>query len=480
MNFEERLNAIDSKLSIEMLGKASTDIRAFVRSDDWQNVMTGLGINSKDHRKHGTFSAGRPIEPMEYEAMYLEDPYFAKIVDTPADYATKEWIDISGGKESAEDFGSTLLDELDRLDTREMCRDVMRYALLDGGAVIILGANDGNAPDVPLNMDTIATVDFLHVMRRQEITPIEIDRTPTSRTFRQPLFYMPANTSARIHASRVIRVRGIWLSDLISSNTSGSMSPLYWGVPIAQRVGDALRDYHSVMGHIGAAFKDLSQAAMGVKGLAEILATEKGNENLIKRLTLVALTASSFNAVLFDPEFESYEKKNSTTMGGVAEVIDRVREHLAGVSEIPITKLFGTTPAGFSTDDKSGERTFCASIAVKQDRMLRKPIRRIAEVVMAAKEGPIKKIPKGWGFKFNAIEERNRAEEATTRKTEAETDAIHLANGVLTEAEIRTRLANDPENPYTLDDSVTKAIEALGTKSLEEEPDQELEGELRD
>jgi len=430
----------DRRLGIEQL--------ANVRADHWENVMTGLGVENRDPRTAARVRQGRAVSQAEYEIMYLEDPFFARIVDTPPQYAIKNWIRLTGGDDS---FGKDVTDALELLDAQFKLFDLARFSRLDGGAAMLIGANDGRPPEEPLDISRVQSVRHLHVLRRFEITPMEIDQEPTSPTFREPLSYTIGASGGTIHASRVIRLRGIYLSDAMTTSV-GALSPIYWGVPIAQRVIDALRQFHSCWGHVEGVFKDLTQGVIGVKDLAVLLSSQQGNEKLIKRLSLMAMTASNFNAVLLDPEVETYEKRSHGGLTGVAEVLDRASDHLCAVAEIPKTKLFGVVPGGLGKDDASGDRTFNASISVYQERSLRRPLRRIIEAVLSAKDGPTGgKIQEGWAFEFNPIEQEDQTAIESRRKSAAETDKIHLENGVLSEKEIRSRIANSEDNPYTLD-----------------------------
>ncbi len=498
-----RVDWIEKRLSIDDLDGAIENIEAFVRTDAWQNLATNLGVQGKDHRLSSKFKRGRQIPREEYESMYIEDPIFARVVDGVPEHGTRRWIKVTavdqtdedGGEGKVEnDFSQDVMDALEDLDAQQQFFELWRLARLDGGAAMVLAADDGQTPDKPLKLESIKSLKSLNVVTRFEIFPTDIDEDVTSPTFRQPLSYaFTGKASARsaeqerapkdpnaqfasgqrrgptkkelanaqkIHHTRVIRLRGIILSESLD-RTQGTalLEDFNWGTPIIQRVYDDLRQYNSIFSHTEAAFKDLSQGVFGMKNLAELLAVTDSNDKLIKRMTLIALAASTFNMVLFDPEFESYEKRTSS-FGGIDRVMIRFMEKLAAASEIPLTKLFGMAPAGFSTDDISAEKTFNASISTKQRRKLRKPINRVIEILLHAKEGPTKGVvPEQWKSQFVPLDEPNETEDSTRRKTDAETDAVHLQNGSLELHEVRTRLRNDPDLPYTLDARVDEAMQ---------------------
>ncbi len=502
---EARAEWLANKLSVYDLENARENMTQFMRSDAWQNLTTNLGVEGKDHRVGARFQPGREVSRQEYEAMYIEDPLFARIVDGVPEHGTRRWIKITaldqtddeGGDKIENDFSQDVMDALDKLDAQDQFFELWRLSRLDGGAAMIIPADDGQDPSEELNLKNIKSLEALNVVTRYEIFPTEINNDPTSPFFREPMFYTftgkasarsahiekpgdqrdqtaagqraPAKSSGfdklagaqKIHHSRVIRMRGIVLSESLDRIQGTSQRDDFnWGVPIVQRVIDDLRQYNSIFSHVEAGFKDMSQGVFGMKNLAELLSVTDSNQKLIDRMTLIALAASSFNMVLFDPEFESYEKRVSQ-FGGVDQVLMRFMEKLAGAAEMPLTKLFGLTPAGLSTDDEAGDRTFNATIASKQRKKLRKPISRLVEILLHAKEGPTDGVvPEKWKMQFVPLDEPNEKEDADRRKIEADTDAAHLLNGTLELHEARTRLRNDPDLPYTLDAQVDEAMQA--------------------
>lgn len=499
--FGARMQTIERSLTIEDLDAATANLEAFIRTDTWQNLATSLGVEGKDHRLNSKFRRGREIQRQEYEGMYIEDPIFAKVIDQIPEHGTRKWIkvtaqdaeDDAGGNVDA-DFSQNTLDALEDLDAQAQFFELWRLARLDGGSAMLIGADDGQMPDKELNLDRIKTVSHLNVVTRFEIFPTDIIEDITSPFFREPEFYMftgKANARAAgivnrnttnsmrkqallglgaqaIHHSRVIRMRGIILSESLDRTQGTSvLEDFNWGTPFVQRVYDDLRQYNTIFGHVEAGFKDMSQGVFGYKNLAEILSTTKGNEKLLKRMTLIALAASTFNMVLIDPEFESYTK-TTATFSGVESVLIRFMEKLAASAEIPMTKLFGLAPAGLSTDDKSGEKTFNASIANKQRRKLRKPINRVVDALLHAKDGPTSgSVPEKWKVTFIPLDEPNETENATRRKAEAETDTLLINSGQIDLVEARSRIKNDPESPYTLNSERDKALEEMNDPMTE-------------
>lgn len=452
------------------------------RVDGWANVLTALGDAARDHRMAARFERGRKWTQQEIDALYEEDWLFARVIDAIPEDATRRWLRVSvddDGQEDA-DIGRQVMDRLEELDAPQAVYELMRYDRLDGGACMLLGADDGQDPAMPLDLARVRTVRHLNVLRRDEIQPWEFDADPTSPTFRQPQTFRLRPQSMHgatapglewdrpIHASRVIR---------LVSLPASKHSPYYelgWGVPLIQRLNDALRFFGALVGHTELGIKDISQGVLGIKGLAELVASEQGNANLLARVRVMNMVASAVNAVLIDTE-ESYEKRPSTGLAGLDAVLLRGMDILAGAAEIPLSRLFGQPPSGLSTDDASGRRTYYDSVSNKQRRLLNKPIERLIAAVMAEREGPTGgRPPQSWTHAWIPLEEPSEDDDATRRKTEAETDAVYLERGIITETEVRSRLLGDPRCPYTLDPELDLADEPLRPE------DEELLGGTRD
>lgn len=423
--------------TIEAATKAA--VARLVRLDGWQNIATNLNVPGKDPRIETKFVDRGELALPTIESMYREKALFARIVDAIPEHATRRWIRISGtGGSKVRDFGKSALDALEDLDAQNKFCEFMRLDRLYGGACMLLGVDDGRAISQPIDVNNIRSVDFLNVLSRWEISVDEIDRDPTSATFRQPLSYTLG--TKRVHSSRVLRLTGIQISDRIPR-------PGGWGYSVGEHVYDAIRRFGIIYDYMEALFKDLSQGVMKIKDLSLLLSGDVGcNELLIKRLELLNYTSSAFNAVLLDDD-ETYERRQAT-FTGIRDGIIAVMDELAAVAEMPLSILFGQPPAGLSTDDSAGRIAFYDSIANKQRKLLRAPINRVLELIFASRK--IKAVPKDWFFEFLSLTEPTDMEQAEKRKLEADTSVVLVNGGIIDAEEARTALSADPYCPYSL------------------------------
>lgn len=421
---------------VEIVGEAAR------RADGWQNVLTGLGIVGTDHRLETSFArADTPLTDDQIEALYEEDAIFARIVDAIPKHATRRWVKFKADN-APDTFSNDVLRELDALDARQKFYDLLRLERLYGGSVMLIGANDGQKPELPLNTKAIKSIDYLNVFSRREVFVSAWDDDPFSRTFRRPKFYSFVTSGiagmGQVHPSRIVRLTGIVTTERQTINNGG------WGKPISSRVASAVRRFGTTFDYLEALLKDLVQGVVTIDGLNRLLSSDQGNQTLINRLRTMTISASAFRAVILD-KTETYERR-TIALGGLSDLILRVMDELAATAEMPLSVLFGQAPTGMSTDDTSGMRNFYDSIKNEQETKLRKPLRYVTEIVHA----PSGVMPKNWDVDFIPLEEPNEGEEATTRYTNAQADDLLVKAAIISREEARSRLQQSSSNPYTL------------------------------
>src|SRR5579885_1212921 len=180
------------------------------RFDSWINFFTGLGVDGRDQRLASSYQLRDEIDVEQIYAMYAQSKVFARIIDVVPEHATRRWIKVSGsmveGAQPDEDFGRAVMDALDELDAREKCYELMRLDRLEGGAAIVLGADDGQKVDKELNPERIKEVRYLNVVSRSEIFPGPLNRNPMSPHFREPEYYTFGGITAEFGGSTLAAV----------------------------------------------------------------------------------------------------------------------------------------------------------------------------------------------------------------------------------------------------------------------------------
>src|SRR5690606_5933364 len=147
--------------------KATQDPAAATRKDGWQNLVTGLGTN-RDKRTHTMFSGALVWQSGQFlDALYAGDDMIARIVDLPAQEMTREWLDLHVG--DAPEVAKAMLQHLEDLDLQAKTDEALTWARLHGGALMVLGIDDGQTMDKPLREDSIRSFGWVSVVDRWEV-----------------------------------------------------------------------------------------------------------------------------------------------------------------------------------------------------------------------------------------------------------------------------------------------------------------------
>lgn len=419
------------------------------KADGWENTITGLG-RSRDKRtgtriKYTAVQGSRD----KYDDYYAGDDTAATIAELPAREMTREWIELSvddtGADIRTEEPEQRLLtakkvmQALDDVDAKSMVAQALLWSRVHGGALLFLGVNDG-ADDLtqPLNMDQVRSLDFLLVFDRWEVQIQSTVQDMKSPDFGKPEIYLIQSTtetgqgmglSTPVHASRFIRFDGVRTSRYRMALNGG------WADSIYTRMEETLQDYGISWHGVCHLLQDFSQAVLKMKGLADAILESEGNL-VLDRMTAMDLCRSVARAIPIDADDEDFIRV-ATPMSGLPETLDRLMLRVASAARMPATLLFGQSPSGLNATGESDIRFFYDQIKASQEENLRPRLDRLLEVIFAAREGPTKgKQPENWSYRFNPLWQESDAERAGVRKTQAETDAIYIRDGVVDVEEV--------------------------------------------
>lgn len=415
------------------------------RIDGWANLVTGLGTVGRDKREHTYVTSPEELQRARLDAIYRGDAIGARIVDVPARDMLRAWfqIDIASTDDEAnaitpEDaarWASGAQSKLDDLRARREVGRALKWRNLYGGSVVVIGAADGSELSKPVNLNLLQDIKWLRAMTCYQVKPGEKVDDPDSEFFGQPDLYkiegLSADGSEEVHASRVLRFDGVDLAEGSASAISGG-----WGDPILLRCYSALRDFHAGYDSACQLMQDFAQTVWGLPGLHELIAADR--EDLVQqRIGIQDFCRSTINAVMVDAGLgETFERK-PTPVTGLPELLDRQAIKLSAASGMALTLLLGIAPKGWANEDKSGQENWDDVIASMQEEDLRHPLDHLIELIFASKEGPSKgRVPETWSITFNPLKQQTEKENAETRKTMADADAVYLDRDVISSDEV--------------------------------------------
>lgn len=383
-------------------------------ADSFQNFAARVGLGAGSQHDQSTYSANYlSRNRLLVESMYRSSWVVGQVVDVVADDMTREGINMRGlqSPEDAEEINQ----ELDRLQVWDKLNKTIKWSRLYGGAIAVMMI-DGQNVSTPLNINTVAKDQFkgLIVLDRWMVVPsLEDLVTEYGPYYGMPRYYDVITDSVglcnqKIHYSRVIRMDGVELPywQAIAENL--------WGQSVIERLEDRLTIFDSATLGAGQLVYKAHLRTYKVKGLREIIA--KGGrlyDALVKQIQQIRQWQSNEGMTLMDAEdtFETHQYSFS----GLDNLLMQFGQQIAGATGIPLVRLFGQSPAGFSATGESDLSNYYDNINQQQEGRMRTPLQTLLAVVSLSKLG--KALPNSFKFDFASlwqIDEKVKADVANT------------------------------------------------------------------
>lgn len=415
------------------------------RSDDLVNTLTRMGDATRDKRLQTYFEADK-ISQQQLEEWYRGSDLAATIVDLVPEEMFRQGFGLFFGDE--EDRQAVSADMMSLLDERQFLdklQEGFSYARAYGGCGILLGADDGQELDQPLNEEAIKTFGWLTLLTPQELRPVKWFTDVRSAQFSEVEMYelRPARQANEVqpsglpvshvlvHASRILRLDGV----RVSRNQKRSGDSLGWGDSVLVRCYGIVRDYTAGWQGAASMLQTFAQPYMKLARLAEILEGEDSHRALMMRALGVQLSRNVANMVLMDKEEEM--GVISTSLAGYPEIMQQFAIRLSAACRIPVTLLMGQAPSGLNATGDSDVRNFYARIGSLQNKQLKPALNRILHLLFLSDDGPTDGTePETWEVRFNSLWQLTELQQAEQMAKVASADDVYLRNGVTMPEEI--------------------------------------------
>lgn len=425
------------------------------REDGYVNLLNKYGTK-QDNSEAYKFEREPVIPDMQLTGLYEGNGLFSKIIDTPAEEALKHGFDLNLKSDEVNAF---VEDALDDLEWEEKAATAIKWARLYGGALIVMLIDDGRGLEEPVDWEHIRSIDELRVYERSIVQPDYASLYQQDyggkgvgnrvSKFGQPEYYYVSSIygSFKVHESRCLVFRNGVLPEQTSNATY-----LFWGMPEYVRIRRALRE--TVTAHTDSVklLERSVQAIYSMKGLASLLTTDDGENQVLKRLQLVDTSRGLLNSIAIDSEGENYDFK-TFQFSGVKDVIDATCNMLSALTNIPQTILFGRSPAGMNATGDSDFESYYNFVEKIQRLMLKRNLRTLLDVVFRAgiASGDVAEEP-DYKLEFKPLWSLSDTEQAAVDQTKAQTEQIKAQTAQLyvdmqaiDPSEVRSRLASDEE-----------------------------------
>jgi phage-related protein (TIGR01555 family) len=256
-----------------------------------------------------------------------------------------------------------------------------------------------------------------------------------------PDFYKPREwflLGKHVHASRLLTIITRPLPDMLKPayNFSGmSLSQLAepyvnnW-LRTRQSVSDLINNFS-----ITALATSMDQVLQGCDDGADVFA----------RADLFTLTRSNRGVMLLDKDREELVQIN-TPLSGLHELQAQSQEHMCSVSRIPSMILTGISPSGMNASSEGEIRAFYDWVSSQQQSFYYHPLDICIKLIQLDLWG---EIDPTITFEFAPLWQTGATEESVIRMNNANSDGVYLDRNVVSQEEVRTKLARDPDSGYS-------------------------------
>lgn len=481
------------------------------RRDGWYSLVNALGTSDDKVTQH-RFARDRLLTVQECSDLYYGDDLAARIVDALPLEALRQPVKIlvpdaddSGGESVAgEDTGDVekpkppklravredgdVPDDLEgheiatamqtalrELGAQEKVAEAAIWGRLYGGGAILLGTDDGQ-PHQPLNVDGVTKIRFLRVLDRRSLIPTTFYMDPErDDKFGEPMTYRvfepsgsarvtKASAGVLVHESRLIMFGGSLTDATERVRNQG------WDHSVLQRVWTILQQTNHAWQSLQHMIGNAAQAVLYIKGLIDLI--EDGDkQTVIDRLEVLQL-ARLMKIMPVDADGERFEYVEQT-FTGLSELVIQLFQRLAAAARMPLTVLFGMSPAGLNATGESDRAFWYDQVRAFQIHRLKAAIERIVEVLFRSKEGPTAGVePDDWDVDFESLWQMTPQEVATLRSLDATADAQRITSGVLTADEV----AESRFRPEGYGSEIQLDTEARAMKAQQQQPAAALNG----
>ena len=322
--------------------------------------------------------------------------------------------------------------------------------LYGGGGLII---NTSGKPDQPLNIDDIPQgaelelydADLWELNYAFNVESVnEFENNEGTGTVKYNYYGVPLNDQ------RVIRLSGKRAPALVRRQLRG------WGMSELERLMMSINQY---MKNQQCIFEGLDEFKLDVykfTGFNEALATAN-EEQIAKKVREVNDNKNFQNAVVLDKEDDYVTKQ--ITFSGLAEMVKEIRVGVACDLNMPITKLFGISSAGFNSGDDDIEN-YNAMIESEIRQPLRTPLLKVLKIVCRILFGF---IPEDLDFEYKPLRILSGEQEEKVKSRKLERILNSLKLGII-DAKTACKVIN---NSNVLDIQIPE-VDELHTQELQE------------
>ncbi len=379
-------------------------------ADGWRNLLAGLdGSTAKN--KYTTYRTSFAITDSVLYALWTSNGMSRKIVNAVADDSTRNGISVENDSEHL------LLNKFKKLGGLKNINEADKYRRHFGGAVIVMGIDDGGELWEEVRPNAIKEISWLKVYSRTDtfFTTINFTEDIKSENYGQPEFYtiIPKYTTPfNVHYTRVLEFKGLPVPTELDNDYR-----YYWGMSVVEPLWETLKKNGAALENIDQLLYELTIAIYKIKDLAKMIC-EKKWDDIKTIINTVDMSKSTIHAIIQDAE-DSFQR-DSLNFGGVKDILEVFMSILSGESEVPVSRLYGKQLGGLNNEGQNETRIYYDMIQARQANDLEPITQILIDYISISKEFANK--VKDPIVSYNSPWQLTQKEELENRKTQSDID----------------------------------------------------------
>lgn len=371
--------------------------------DTFENQLARLGSASENIISAATYPLTRLTRNyMLLNSLYRNSWIANKIINIiPEDMMKNGWS-ITAELKPEE------MDRIAKLEQRTLVREKILEGLYWGrlyggaGAVILIDGHEDKLAE-PLDYDDIMPNSFCGLMvvdRWSGIYPsLELITDHRDPEMGMPKYYEVKDNAtekliSKVHHSRVLRFTGKKLPFY------EEVTEINWGSSIMEHVYEELVKRDSTSWNIASLVFQANLLVDRVDGMDQLLAaTDPQIQANFYNVKSAQNQMRSNNGMMIVGKDEEISAINYT-FAGLSDISESQMMDISGAADIPVTKLFGRSPAGMNATGESDLQNYYDMVAQQQETVLKPKLNKLLPVMFMSEFGY---IPDDLGTKFNPI-----------------------------------------------------------------------------
>lgn len=424
--------------------------------DTFKNFIANVNTN-RDKQSGGDYYF-TPLPDNVLSTIYRCSWMGRKVVDIPANDATREWREWQA--EASE------IEAIEKLETslkvKQKVQLGLKQARLLGGAALYFSIK-GDDPATPLDLNSVGkdSLEFVVVLPRTILSPGEINMDPLLPGFGKPAWYELSSQSGgvqRIDTSRLV----IFIGNEILNPEEVAGAAQGWGDSVLQSAYEAVRNADSTAANIASLVYEAKVDVLKIPDLAEIMANDRSRSALSDRVLLAGQLKGNNGMLVIDGD-EDYQQK-TFNFSGLPDINHQSLQAVSGAADIPITRFLGQSPAGLSSTGESDLRNYYDAVAGSQRLVMTPALYNLDEALIRSAVGS---RPDDVFYTWSSLWQMTNEQKSKISKETADTIAVLAGTRLFADDVLAKAAAN-----MLVEHSIMPALEYEEELDTEEDPDE--------